>query len=510
MKILKKIIDHHYFSEMLMSLIFLVISLLIIIKAYFYGAYISPDSSFYLQAAQSILNGHWFNVYAEAGWNDFYFSHWPIGYPFLIACTSFITGTEVYLASKILTILILAGIFCLLYLRFKNKAWIYALVMVCYPSFLTCFYYTWSEQAFLLGSLWLTFEIIDIVSIDKPKLYHYFNILVACLLMFFVRYVGIQAIGILCLTISILIVTQIITKKSMWIKIISLTLTGLIVFIVDLGYLYLNYTNTGYIGGSYAHVKGELHSLGHIIKSVIDLFIGQISEIAYIFHIYNIGIELVILSISIFIYKVLFRELSLSSFIILATSIFSSLVFLLFRSVTDVDQHYTRHLLVPTILFAFWCIIIFFESKNDIIVKTKQFIKSKKKFAFCIFFLYFFMTPLKAITENTERDLSYSTARNQVLNMLSSIPSKSIIIIAFSDNIPEYYVSFLRPDILTMSLVWGTDITHYPELLHKYENVYLYLNNKYILNNYEQRVMMENTLLKNHAFLRKDNLIKIK
>jgi hypothetical protein len=528
LKFINKFYNRKYYPEIIMFLLFFGISTLIFLRSYFYGVFISPDSTNYLRAAQSIVNGYGFNVYAEAGWKDFYFAHWPIGYPLLIAYVSLITGTDVYLASKILTILTLAGIFVLLYLKFKKEAWIYALIMSCYQSFLTVFYFTWSEQLYLLGSLLLTFEIINIVSKDKIKLYHYLNIFIACLLMFIVRYVGIQTIGIIVLIIIYFITIQISTKKSMLKKIIPLTIVGILVSIMSLYYFYMNYINTGYIGGSYIPSRGEVHNFKYIMMCAIDLCIGQMVEISYIFqinlaHNYRllfVALILLFIIISQFKKQTIIKR-SLDSFVYITMFLYFVLAFLFFRSTTETDTHYTRHLIVSTSLFSFWCITLFFESKNYIINKIKQFVQKKKVLIFCVFSIWFVINPLINYMEclwhfingsnflNQGPSVSYQQTKNEIMNELSSVPPKSIIIIAWGFS-RESFANFMRPDSMVMGINQLTSIEKYPELLDKYDNVYLYLDTEYIISDLQIQVMQKNVLLRDHIYFRNNKLIKIK
>ena len=518
-KYLNKTVNYRRFPEIMMFLLFLGVSALIFFRSYWGGTYISPDSTNYLRAAQSILNGYGLKVYAEAGWNDFYFSHWPIGYPFLIACVSFITGADVYLASKILTILTLAGIFGLLYHRFHERAWIYTLIMVGYPSFLENFYYTWSEQLFLFGSLLLTFEVINIISEEKPKLFHYFNIVIACLLMFFVRYAGIQAIGVICLAVIYIAATRIITKKPMSAKIIPLTAVGIIVSAVSLGYLYLNYVHTGYIGGSSA--RGEVHDLEYIMQSAINLFFGQMTELSYIFapgtrRSNKLGLfaVIVILFFMFFQFKKNMKaKRSPDSLVFLTMSIYYVLAFLFFRGTTEVDEHYARHLLVSTILFAFGCITIFFENQSDVNIKIRQFAQKRKVLTMCFLLVWFgvilsnsYTKYIRGLIKGT--NVSYQQTKNEILSELSPVAPKTIVLIVFGWK--ESFVNFLRPDILAMDIMWGTSLNRNSELFDKYNDIYLYLDEKYIIPDGQKEIMQKYSLLSDYVSFRNSRLIKIK
>ncbi|MDR3090474.1 MAG: hypothetical protein LBU39_11780 [Desulfobulbaceae bacterium] len=176
--------------------IFISVTLLIFGHAYFFGAYISPDSTNYLQAAQALRDGYGFHVNAAAGDTETYFAIWPIGYPAMIAFVSIITNTEVYLASKIVSVVILTILFTMFYIKFKKHTWAYAFLTL-NLGFLQVFYYTWSEQPFILGLMWISFAAIDILKSDRIKYYHYINIALASLFLFFSRYIGAFSVGVI-------------------------------------------------------------------------------------------------------------------------------------------------------------------------------------------------------------------------------------------------------------------------------------------------------------------------
>jgi hypothetical protein len=435
----------------------------------------------------------------------------------LIAGVSFITGAEVYLASKILTVLTLAGIFGILYLQFKEKAWVYALIMLGYISFLRVFYFSWTEQLFLFGSLWLVFQLIAIVKKDNPNPYHYLNVLLACLLMFSVRYVGLQSVGIIGVVIIYLFTQQVIAKKNNLQKIVPLFLICIVVSAAILSFFYMNYVNTGSLSGSGA-IRGSARNFVHIAKSAIHLGLGQIRELSYIFQL-NAIISASLVVLLTFIawrsrknFKI---EQLPDSLIFFAMSIFNILAFLFFRTTTEVDQHYERHLLVPTILFAFGCIKLFFESRNDAVLKLKQFAQKNRILVVCLLFAWFAYLParqgagsIRNILRGTS--VSYQQMRSEILSDVSSVPSKSVIIVGIHDQ-PLEFVKFMRPDVLTMLILHTEAHSH---LLDINENVFLYLSedwgNHIRYSELEKAIISNNPLLKNHISNRETRLIKLR
>jgi hypothetical protein len=497
-----------HFSEIMMIAVFLCVSALIMWRSYFAGFCLSPDASNYLRTAESILSGNGFHAYAEAGWKDYYFSHWPIGYPLLIACVSYVTGTEVYLASKILSILILGAIFVLLYLRFKRQAWVYALIMIGFPCVITDFHFPWSEQPFLLGSLWLIFEIYDVIIQDKPKKYHYFNILIASLLMFFVRYVGLQAVGIIGCAIIYFMAVQKIQKKSMTHKIVPLIIVATIVALTVFIYLYLNYVNTGHAGGSYAHERGEIHSFGYAITSFVQIVKGQILLMKYF-----LVFAIMVCSVLYFLMKTKYDTIQYNTIqqplyiIFFAAAVFCDLAFFGFRITTEVDTDFTRHLLVPTIFFGFGFISMIYESSNRLIIQKY------KNIAICIVIAYFCIYQIGSAFYHyrSGNKVSYIEMRNNLLEELSDVPSKSIVITTDSKGYKEYsLINFMRPDLLVMQLLIWNDIVRFSYLLSESENIYLYLDTEYIPEEASRDNMLSSPLLKDYVDKREKRLIKVK
>ena len=181
---------NRYKADMVLFTVFIAVSLYTIFNAYIFDVKISPDSTYYLGAAQSLLDGNGFYILSKAGNTSVYFATWPIGYPFLIAVVAFITKTtNLYFASKILSIGLIGLILIMFRIRFGIKAVFISLLLLT-PAFLSIFSYTWSEQVFIFASIWFSFALYDVISVKNPKWYHYLLLMISSLAIFFSRYVG--------------------------------------------------------------------------------------------------------------------------------------------------------------------------------------------------------------------------------------------------------------------------------------------------------------------------------
>ena len=126
---------------------FILICAVVYLKLRANAAYfLTPDSEYYLQAAQNLLNGKGYIITFEG--KDTFCAIWPIGYSGLIALVSWGTAFSMEIASKIVNLLALAGCFWLLLRRFQDKAWFVALGLMT-SSLVQLYTNTWSETVFL-------------------------------------------------------------------------------------------------------------------------------------------------------------------------------------------------------------------------------------------------------------------------------------------------------------------------------------------------------------------------
>ena len=129
-------------------MLFAALTVKIMSVAYAKGVYITSDSDGYLREAVNLLAGNGYSYDGIAGYSS-WFANWPIIYPLLIAFVALITGTNVYLASKIVAILCFGIIEIVLYIAFKKDSWLYALTLT-NLGVLAMAYNTWSEIPFMV------------------------------------------------------------------------------------------------------------------------------------------------------------------------------------------------------------------------------------------------------------------------------------------------------------------------------------------------------------------------
>ncbi|AEI49872.1 hypothetical protein [Runella slithyformis] len=126
---------------------FLLICAVVYLKLRADSAYfLTPDSHYYLQAAQNLLAGNGYRIVFEG--KETFCAIWPVGYSALIAGMSALSTFSVETASKIVNLMALAGCFWLIYRRFQDKAWFVALGLMT-SSLVQLYTNTWSETVFL-------------------------------------------------------------------------------------------------------------------------------------------------------------------------------------------------------------------------------------------------------------------------------------------------------------------------------------------------------------------------
>lgn len=133
------------------ALLFLIAVTVILINVIFHNSgYLSPDSTHYLGLAERLLNG--FGPFVtDSGRSlagEVYFAVWPIGYPSMIAVVSYLTGLDVFLASKLLNILLLTASMLIVAESFGSNGPIISLAFL-FAAPIMLFSYTWSEAPFI-------------------------------------------------------------------------------------------------------------------------------------------------------------------------------------------------------------------------------------------------------------------------------------------------------------------------------------------------------------------------
>lgn len=170
-------------------LLFIQIACFILYEGYIGEVGTSPDSSAYLREAKALLSGNGFHYCYMRGDLDSMFTSWPIGYPVLIAITAWVTNTDVFLASKILSIVLCALFMATVIARYRRHSWLYTLVLI-NLGFLMILRFTWSEVPFTLFMLWFALMLSDILQNEKPKVFQYTLLLLLSVGLLLIRTIG--------------------------------------------------------------------------------------------------------------------------------------------------------------------------------------------------------------------------------------------------------------------------------------------------------------------------------
>ncbi|MCR5501737.1 MAG: glycosyltransferase family 39 protein [Lachnospiraceae bacterium] len=136
-------------NEIFLVILFVTVCLSIRVNGYLDAINITSDSAGYLREAVNLAAGKGFHYDALAGYPESWFANWPILYPALIALIMKITGTEVYLASKLLSMALIFLLILILRIVFKKDAWFCSLCIL-NTGVLLLSWYSWSELPFII------------------------------------------------------------------------------------------------------------------------------------------------------------------------------------------------------------------------------------------------------------------------------------------------------------------------------------------------------------------------
>lgn len=270
------------FNVLFLILLFLFLSLKIYKTAYVDGIYITADSDGYLREAVNLIAGNGFSYEGLAGYKS-HFANWPIIYPAMIAGMMFVTGANAYLASKYVTFVLLALILVVLYLAFKDRAWIYSLALL-NLGFLGIAYHTWSELPFILFMIIFVLCLGKILSTENPSLLVYLGLGLSALATFLTRYFGMFLWFVSGVYIVILFIRD--RKKSVKMT-LSLGISGILAFAYLLMNKIKNGNPTGVARGTWWDDYRTL---------TIDLINSLLTEV---FNVFSVEIPAVITNMSI-------------------------------------------------------------------------------------------------------------------------------------------------------------------------------------------------------------------
>ncbi|WP_299990162.1 hypothetical protein [uncultured Pontibacter sp.] len=256
-------------ADLYLLLLYLLTAAIILFRVNVEGTgYTTPDSLAYLDAAQNFKDGYGFYETDTAGNKDQLFTKWPIGYPILIFLTSVMSGLDVFWASKVLNLLILAGIF--LFLRSICLSYSFVLASICSSyTLLEIYSSTWSEAPFLLVLLlvaYLAFRTYNGISILRNAML----IFLACIGLFLLRYAGIFSLSIPAILCLYFYLNGNYKIASLFFFVSALTTLSFT------SYLFINYQLSGYTTGLNrleTETESGIHFLLMSLKGLINEFL---------------------------------------------------------------------------------------------------------------------------------------------------------------------------------------------------------------------------------------------
>jgi hypothetical protein len=396
---------------------------------------------------------------------------------------SWLTGTEIYLASKILTLLIIANLFFLLARYFRKTAWLYALVIMSNPNMLKIFYYTWSEQPFIFGLIWFVCTMQDIIQSNRSNWTHYLKLFIAATLMFLTRYIGICALLIAMLGLVFLLFEIFFRKKQQNLaKSFGLIIFAVLFMAVVASYFYANYIHTGNIGGNYRNYLLANHKIDYFISitGFLRLGIKHFNQI-FPFLEFKAGFTtLLLLGLLLWYgihnhffskYKLLLLWLVRSNFAFIVSFLAYLLFCLAMSFTTDAAVATDSRFLTPAlILFYILCL-------NSLLAWQKQLPLNLKRHGYFIVFLicFIFIMPELKVCLPTVKWTAYRNIWQRVRHDVAGVPPRSLLISHWGQ--PASFVNFIRPDCVMIDANRPYPLSLVQHFVSENENVYLYLDN---------------------------------
>ncbi|MCX7698197.1 MAG: hypothetical protein N2114_01870 [Candidatus Goldbacteria bacterium] len=472
--------------------IFIFLSLYVLLNSYFFNYGISPDSAYYLRAAQSILNGNWFYIDKLAGDDKSWFNLWPIGYPVLIAIVAFITKVDVYLASKILSIIIIFFILLIFKLRFNEYAWLFALSLI-NDSFLKIFFFTWSEQPFLLGLLWFGISVYDVLNEKSLNKLNYVNLLLSMIFLFLMRYIGFFSCCVLFIILLFIILFKIydFNNKN---KIFHLIIINFIFLIFFLLYLFNNKIHS-------KTFMGERYPAEHFTIIFNNLII-TLKEQFYVITISFFGIFVIFITIDfIFSYFKNKKYIILSknslffkmSFVFFVIAIFYFLFITYSRFRIRFDDFNFRFLYPFSYTINISLIIFFIENQVNLLFKINKKYNLIGIIIICMVISFY-------IINNINRETGYREIKKITLQKYSEISSGSAVL--WMDKL----AFFLRPDLINIykRRLKNKNI-FFDDIINSLDNKNIFIDIDELKSNIKiKRIAIHDNFFVNSKFLRDD------
>lgn len=176
------------------AVVLAVISIVALGQGCFRSAFWITDSFQYMRCAENLKT-----VCSGGQWVGGWFGTWPVGYPVALALVSGLTGLDVFIASKVVSMLATAGLLWLFW-HYSRKHFPILALSLLNLAYLKIFRGTLSEQLFIPILVWLGFAVRQILLARED--FRWCTVLKLAILfvgLFTVRYVGVFApLWVLC------------------------------------------------------------------------------------------------------------------------------------------------------------------------------------------------------------------------------------------------------------------------------------------------------------------------
>lgn len=438
-----------YGNDLFLLLLFAAVCVSIYYRAYVKGVYISADSAGYLREAVNLTKGQGFHYDGLAGY-DSWFANWPIFYPAMIALVMVVTGTNAYLASKLLTMLLVAVLLVILRLAFRRDAWFYALCLT-NIGFLNLAYYTWSEIPFMVFLLGFALVLARILGRAEPERNWYFLLGALGLCCFLTRYFGIF-VWIVTGGYILSLFLQYLREKDRGLlkKAMALTVTAFVSGVMSMAYLLLNKIMNGMASGvsrtlwwdDYEKLTNDL--IESLLTEVCNVFSLQIPELVegFPYHLKVWVLAVILAGLGWFVVRNAKRFTRESVLIFTAAAYYG--IFTVIRYFSSMDTFYFR----------------FFEPASFLLCLGLMglwlpYLRGKKGFHFfggAVSVLV--ILAVASVFENGAEDASggyYHQLSAQWEQAYEEIPERSVVI--FNDI--DFRASWYRPDVVEGTVTPG-------------------------------------------------------
>ena len=431
-----------YGNDLFLILLFGSICISIYARAYIKGVYITSDSAGYLREAVNLVNGNGFAYDGLAGYNS-WFANWPILYPAMIAVVMFVTQTNAYLASKILSMLLVGIIIVILRCRFGKEAWVYSLCLT-NIGFLNLTYYTWSEIPFMVVLLCFGLVFAQIIKEDNPSVKWYVLLGLSGFGCFMTRYYG-AYVWIVVGLYLLLFIKQYFKGKDKVIlkKGICITVTAFVSGCLSFGYLLMNKIMNGMASGvsrtlwwdDYEKLTNDL--IGSLITEIFNVFSLQVPQIIdncpYSIKVWFLVI--IVIGLAYFIKNNCKRFSTESVMITLAVSYY--IIFIAIRYVSSMDTFYFRFFEPATFILSI-----------GLVGLILPYLRGKKGFHyFAAVVTTIICMAVISLFQNSSMEAEnsyYSSLTKQWDDAYAEIPEKSVVIFSNID----FRSSWYRPDVV--------------------------------------------------------------